>query len=85
LERHHDPLCRTTSRAAEGMPWRIVVQRLGRNVFGAAVQLCALLWLGYVPDGVRTPPDVAAAAKASSTFRSSSPVGGSAYSSAGGS
>lgn len=29
--------------------------RTGRNVLGAAVQLCALPWLGYVPDDVTAP------------------------------
>ncbi|MFI2577420.1 Tn3 family transposase [Streptomyces rochei] len=30
--------------------------RTGRNVLGAAVQLCALPWLGYVPDDVTAAP-----------------------------
>jgi TnpA family transposase len=33
--------------------------RTGRNVLGAAVQLCALPWLGYVPDDVSSAPAAA--------------------------
>nr|WP_240955908.1 DUF4158 domain-containing protein [Micromonospora sp. HNM0581] len=33
--------------------------RTGRNVLGAAVQLCALPWLGYVPDDVSSVPAAA--------------------------
>ena len=33
--------------------------RPGRNVLGAAVQLCALPWLGYVPDDVSSAPAAA--------------------------
>jgi hypothetical protein len=34
--------------------------RTSRNVLGAAVQLCALPWLGYVPDDVTAAPAAAA-------------------------